>query len=218
MRVIHPFRYAERARVDAGFLDPRYPEWRRQAGLTPAQHPGVDYNLQGTSGNADYGYPVVAMASGQVVHARNHRVWGNIVLIEHPTLAQALGLPYLASQYAHLAFMTVREGETVLAGEPVGSVGKGDPRAPFLAHLHFELRVRPLPADYWPGMSEEAIRKGYLDPVEFLQKHLAPELRFTFPVGRLYFPGGFWTTKGPVVVNLTRPDMAQIGLQEPLPK
>lgn len=218
MRVVHPFRDPGRARVDAGFLDPRYPQWRKEAGLTPAQHPGVDYNLQGTSGDGDYGYPVVAAMSGQVVHARSHRVWGNIVLIEHPTVAQALGLPYLATQYAHLAFVSVREGEVVLAGEAIGSVGKGDPRAPFLAHLHFEIRTRPLPADYWPGMDTEAIRKGYLDPEAFFRQHLAPELRFSFPAGRFYLPGGFWTSTKPVVLNLSRLDLAQIGLQEPLPR
>lgn len=218
MRLVHPFRYPEAARVDAGFLDPRYPQWRRAAGLSPALHPGVDLNLQGTSGDGDYGYPVVAVATGRVAHARAHRVWGNVVLLEHPELAQALGLPYLATQYAHLAFLTVREGETVLAGEPVGSVGKGDPRAPFLAHLHFEVRRRPLPADHWPGMDERAIRDGYLDPVAFLQEHLAPEPRFTYPAARFHLPGGrIWTTKGPVVLNLTRPDLAQIGLSEPFP-
>lgn len=217
MRVVHPFRYPEVARVDAGFLDPNYPAWRRKAGLAPAEHPGVDFNLVGTSGDGDYGYPVVAMASGRVVHARSHRVWGNIVLVEHDELARALGMRYLASQYAHLAFISVREGEVVLAGEPVGSIGKGDPRNPFLAHLHFELRQAPLPADHWPGMARQSILASYLDPVAFLKAHLAPELRFTYPAARFYFPGGVWTTKGEVVVNLTRPDLAQIGLKEPLP-
>ncbi len=217
MRVLHPFRYPELGRVDAGFLDPRYPEWRRKAGLTPAEHPGLDLNLVGTSGNQDYGYPVVAVASGQVVHVREHRVWGKIVLIEHQELARALGLPYLATQYAHLAFTTVREGEVVLAGEPVGSVGRGDPRAPFLAHLHFEVRKKPLPADYWPGMDRKAILEGYLDPEAFLKQNLSPELRFTYPAARVYTPKGFWTTRKGVVINLTRPDLAQIRFAEDLP-
>jgi len=147
MRVIHPFRYAERARVDAGFLDPRYPEWRRRAGLPPAQHPGVDYNLQGTSGDGDLGYPVVAVANGRVVHARFHRVWGNVVVVEHPELAQALGLPYLATQYAHLAFLAVQEGEVVQQGEPVGGVGAVGCSRLVPAHLHFEVRVGGVPVN-----------------------------------------------------------------------
>jgi murein DD-endopeptidase MepM/ murein hydrolase activator NlpD len=217
MRVLHPFRYPELGRVDAGFLDPRYPEWRKKAGLAPAEHPGVDLNLVGTSGNEDYGYPVLAVASGQVVHAREHRVWGKVVLIEHQELARALGLPYLASQYAHLAFTAVREGEVVLAGEPVGSVGRGDPRAPFLAHLHFEVRKKPLPADHWPGMDRKAILESYLDPEAFLKQNLSPELRFAYPAARIYTPKGFWTTRKGVTVNLARPDLAQIRFEEDLP-
>ncbi|UZX16574.1 M23 family metallopeptidase [Thermus sp. PS18] len=216
MRVVHPFRDPTRARVDAGFLDPRYPGWRKSAGLPPAEHPGVDYNLQGTSGDQDYGYPVCAVAMGRVVHAASHRVWGNIVLIEHPTLAELLGLPYLATQYAHLAFISVREGDVVLAGEAIGSVGKGDPRAPFLAHLHFEVRKKPLPPDYWPGMDRRAIQDAYLDPVAFLATHLEEEHRYWFPAGTLYLPGGAWTTKKPVVVNLSLPELARVRLNESL--
>jgi len=170
----------------------------------------VDWNLQGTSGDQDYGYPVVAIASGQVVHARSHRVWGNVVLIEHPELARQLGLPYLASQYAHLAFMTVKEGEVVLAGEAVGSVGKGDPRSPFAAHLHFELRTRPLPADFWPGTDRKLIQEAYLNPVAFLEAHLDPEPRFTFPAGTLFLPTGTQSLPGPVVVNMGRLDVVRI--------
>ena len=216
MRVVHPFRNPTRARVDAGFLDPRYPDWRRKAGLPPAEHPGVDYNLVGTSGDQDYGYPVVAVAMGRVVHARTHRVWGNVVLIEHPTLAQLLGLPYLATQYAHLAFVAVEEGDVVLAGEAIGSVGKGDPRAPFLAHLHFEVRRKPLPPDYWPGMNRKAIEEGYLDPVAFLATHAEPEHRYWFPAGTLHSPKGRWTTQKAVVVNLSKLDLAQVWLNEPV--
>ncbi|WP_243092825.1 M23 family metallopeptidase [Thermus hydrothermalis] len=200
--------------MDAGFLDPRYPEWRRKAGLPPAEHPGVDYNLVGTTGDADYGYPVVSVAMGRVAHARAHRVWGNVVLIEHPTLAQLLGLPYLATQYAHLAFVAVEEGDVVLAGEAIGSVGRGDPRAPFLAHLHFEVRRKPLPPDYWPGMNRKAIEEGYLDPVAFLATHAEPEHRYWFPAGTLYLPAGQWTTKKPVVVNLDALGLARVRLNE----
>ncbi len=201
MRVVHPFRDRQQSSGRRWLPRPRYPEWRRKAGLLPAEHPGVDLNLSGTSGDGDYGYPVVAVAMGRVVHARAHRVWGNVVLIEHPTLAQLLGLPYLATQYAHLAFVAVEEGDVVLAGEAIGSVGKGDPRAPFLAHLHFEVRRKPLPPDYWPGMDRQSIQDGYLDPVAFLSTHLEEEHRYWFPAGTLYAPTGRWTTKSPVVLE-----------------
>lgn len=158
-------------RVDAKFLDPGYPVWRKNAGLSPDEHPGIDINVQGTSGDGDLGYPVVAMAEGRVVHVRSHRVWGLIVLIEHPTLAKYLGLDYLASQYAHLLHASVSEGEWVSVGEAIGSIGKGDPMRPFLAHLHFEIRKEKLPADFWPGRNRELIQKSYMDPESFLQKN-----------------------------------------------
>lgn len=75
-----------------------------------------------------------------------------------------------------------------------------------------------LPPDYWPGMNVEAIRQGYLDPEAFLREHLSPEPRFVYPAARFYLPGGrVWTSRGRVVVNLSRPDLAQIGLEEPFP-
>lgn len=210
MRVVHPFPQPARARVDAGFLDPHYPAWRRQAGLPPAEHPGVDYNLVDTSGDGDLGYPVVAIADGIVRHAASHRVWGNIVLLEHPELARALGMDYLASMYAHLCQVAVSEGQRIWAGEPVGGVGKGDPRTPFLAHLHFELRRRVLPPDNWPGMDRKAIQEGYLDPQQWLKEHQATERRFTRRGLVLWLPSGRRSVPGETVVNLDDPALAQV--------
>lgn len=182
MAVFHPFPQPKRARVDASFLDPRYPEWRRAVGLKPAHHPGVDINLAGTSGDQDLGYPVVAIADGVVVHAAFHKVWGNVVLIHHPELG-------VWSQYAHLLQMCVDEGQRVRAGWPVGSIGKGDPMAPFLAHLHFEIRTKELPADFWPGMNEKAIREAYVDPLVWLSSRMNNQL--TLDVARLFVDGRF---------------------------
>ncbi|AZF88268.1 peptidase M23 [Meiothermus phage MMP17] len=203
MRIVHPFPQPARARVDAGFLDPRYPQWRRAAGLAPAEHTGVDYNLVGTSGDADLGYPVVAMADGIVRHARAHRIWGNIVLLEHPQLG-------LWSQYAHLYQLAVDAGQEIWAGEPLGSIGRGDPRAPFLAHLHFEIRTRPLPADNWPGMNKTAIKEGYLDPETWLKQHMATERRFTRQGLVLWLPDGKHSMPGKTIVNLDDPTLVHV--------
>lgn len=194
-------------RIDARFLDPNYPTWRKQAGLTPDEHPGIDINLSGTSGNADEGYPVVAILPGKVVHAKQHRVWGNIVLIEHPpVVATYYGLTHLYSQYAHLKYMAVNEGDYLLPGEPVGSIGKGDPTRPFMAHVHFELRTKSLPADYWPR-TKANITSAYIDPEAFLLKHANKARRYYFAMGRI-FPGRqdkLW------VVNMDDPNMVQVG-------
>ncbi|TFU26147.1 M23 family metallopeptidase [Thermus tengchongensis] len=207
MRLIWPFPEPEKVRVDAGFLDPAYPRWRQNAGLPPAEHPGADLNVQGTSGDGDLGYPVVAIAEGRVVHARAHRVWGNIVLLEH----DLPGLGRFWTQYAHLLFAVVREGDWVMAGEPVGSVGKGDPARPFLAHLHWEVRRSPIPPDAWPGMNRAYIQEHYLDPVAFVRQNYAPARRYYRVSVVLFNPTR--QELGPGVVNLERPDLAQVALR-----
>lgn len=206
MRILHPFPQPERARVDVEFLDPDYPGWRRRANLPPAEHPGLDLNLVGTAGNEDLGYPIAAIADGIVVAARAYPIWGNVVLIEHPELAEHLGFPYLASQYAHLAHMCVTSGQRVWAGEPIGSIGRGDRRRPFLAHLHFEIRRAKMPADNWPGSKREAILRDYLDPAVFLSTHGDATRRYRRPASRLYGPPG----AGAVVINLSDPYIAHI--------
>ena len=186
MRVVWPLPPSKEAnRIDAGFLDPGYPAARKRMGLSPDEHPGVDINLTGTSGDGDLRYPVVAVAPGRVVHAKSHRVWGKIVLVESPDwVAAALGYPYLAFQYAHLRDILVKEGDYVYPGEPIGTIGKGDPARPFLAHLHFEVRGTKLPADHWPR-TREAITGKYLDPVAFLQKHADYKRRYVFSTARV---------------------------------
>lgn len=211
MRVVHPLGRADVARVDARFLDPGYPVWRRQAGLNPDEHPGIDLNVRGTSGDGDLGWPVVAITLGKVIHAQFHRVWGNIVLIEHPTwLAQKLGYPSLWTQYAHLHHIAVREGDWVWPGEPVGSIGKGDPARPFMAHLHFEVRVRgpqELPPDAWPRTRTAILAAGYLDPEVFLSRALSPARRYEFPRGVVHFDG---QKVGPLIINLEDPTKPQV--------
>ena len=186
MRVVWPLPPSKEAnRIDAGFLDPGYPAARKRMGLSPDEHPGVDINLTGTSGDGDLRYPVVAVAPGGVVHAKSHRVWGKIVLVESPDwVAAALGYPYLAFQYAHLHDILVKEGDYIYPGEPIGTIGKGDPARPFLAHLHFEVRGTKLPADHWPR-TREAITGKYLDPVAFLQKHADYKRRYVFSTARV---------------------------------
>jgi len=188
MRVVWPLPPGPEAnRIDAAFLDPNYPRWRQRIGLPPDEHPGVDINLLGTSEDADLRYPVVAVAVGRVVRAGRHRVWGNVVLVEHPTLAALLGMPYLATQYAHLHDVLVKEGQVVYPGEPVGTIGKGDPTRPLLAHLHFEVRVKELPPDYWPRTRDNIVG-AYLDPAAFLRRHYDSARRYYFPNHR-YYPG-----------------------------
>lgn len=93
------------------------PRWGRM-------HNGIDIS-------ANSGTPVVAAGSGTVVAASYSGGFGNLVLIDHGG--------GLVTFYAHLNSMNVRQGQTVAAGNSIGTVGStGNSTGP---HLHFETRV-----------------------------------------------------------------------------
>lgn len=85
-------------------------------------HQGVDYR-------ASYGTPVYAVANGNVIEARYSGGWGNCVRIKHPS--------GMITQYAHLASLGVRSGQTVRKGQIIGKVGSTGQSTG--AHLHFGL-------------------------------------------------------------------------------
>lgn len=144
------------------FLDPEYYK------VIGAEHPGADINAN-TGGNSDVGHSVHAITHGIVEVARWFPVWGYIVLIFHPG-------PKVWSQSAHLNEMFVVEGQTVEAGEVIGTIGRGANNR-YIAHLHFEIRYQPVPANYWTSAviknriaARADIKSKYVDPIKFLQK------------------------------------------------
>lgn len=199
-----------KVRIDAKFLDLNYPSIRRSLGMSPDEHPGIDINISGTSGNADLGWPVVAMSEGIVLHVGNHRVWGRVVLIHHPTLKTLLELDHeVYTQYAHLQHVCVEEGEWVWQGQPIGSIGRGDPAYPMTAHLHFEVRRSGpdvIPADYWPRTKPNILRH-YLDPEEFIKKYQKPGV-LSFPSASVFADGTLTHIQGRVLVNISNPQKA----------
>jgi murein DD-endopeptidase MepM/ murein hydrolase activator NlpD len=91
-------------------------------------HEGIDFP-------ADTGTAIVAAASGKVVLAEVHPQYGKMVEIDHGN--------GLVSRYAHTSQMLVKEGELVVRGQRVGSVGStGRSTGP---HLHFEVRLNGVP-------------------------------------------------------------------------
>lgn len=145
--------------IAAGLVDPAY----RQS--YNCWHPGEDWNgVQG--GNTDLGAPVYAVAHGRVVTSKPYRTWGNIVLIEHR-------LPWgqtVWSQYAHLKDRLVQPGDVVRRGTQIGAIGRGD-RDQFVAHLHFEIRTKDLPANKWWGNTpadREKVLQAYAHPTNFI--------------------------------------------------
>lgn len=120
-------------------------------------HLGNDWNGNGGA-DTDLGDPVHAVSSGVVIEATDHGGgWGNVVRIAHPCGVESL--------YAHLDTMSLIAGMTVGRGQQIGTIG--DAHGRYRAHLHFELRDRPLPL----GEGYSRFRPGYLDPTYYIRSH-----------------------------------------------
>lgn len=98
-------------------------------------HSGVDFAVPA-------GTPVRAAGRGCVTSAGwDAGGYGNLVVIQH-----RLGV---TSWYAHLASITVREGQCLSGGVTIGTVGStGNSTGP---HVHFELRLRGAVVDPAPA-------------------------------------------------------------------
>lgn len=109
-------------RITARFGDAG-PRWES------GRHTGLDFA-------APAGTAVLASAPGLVIRAGAAGRYGNLVVVDHGTAE---------SYYAHLAGISVAPGQTVRAGQQVGTVGAtGNVTGP---HLHFEVRVGGIPRD-----------------------------------------------------------------------
>jgi murein DD-endopeptidase MepM/ murein hydrolase activator NlpD len=109
----------------------------KSRGFRANYHMGEDWNgLEG--GNRDLGKPVYATAHGIVVLARDMRMsWGNLIIIRHIFLENG-AMKTVDSVYAHLDQIMVREGQQVVRGQQVGTIGTA--HGMYAAHLHFEIR------------------------------------------------------------------------------
>jgi len=95
---------------------------------TQTFHEGIDFP-------ADNGTTVVAAASGKVIEAGWHPQYGKILAIDHGN--------GLVSRYAHASQLYVGEGDLVVRGQRVATVGStGRSTGP---HLHFEVRLNGVP-------------------------------------------------------------------------
>jgi murein DD-endopeptidase MepM/ murein hydrolase activator NlpD len=97
------------------------------------KHPGFDLA-------APTGTTVDAAAAGTVTHAGPAGTYGNLITIKHANGVE--------TRYAHLSATSVKEGDHVEAGQPIGAVGTtGYSTGP---HLHFEVRRDGQPIDPAP--------------------------------------------------------------------
>jgi murein DD-endopeptidase MepM/ murein hydrolase activator NlpD len=96
--------------------------------LDPISHVGKFHG--GIDISARRGSPVWSLADGTVTWAGLQGGYGLVVIIAHPDGREA--------RYAHLDSILVHRGQTVGAGDTIGTVGStGRSTAP---HLHFEVR------------------------------------------------------------------------------
>ncbi len=122
------------------------------------RHLGNDWNGKG-GGDSDLGDPIHATAAGVVIEATDIGYdWGNVVRIVHDCGVESL--------YAHLGTIETHPGATVKRGQRIGTIGKIEGSTG--AHLHFEIRDRPLPLG---GGYADQPPPGYLDPTAYIRAH-----------------------------------------------
>lgn len=90
--------------------------------------------------------PALAASAGTVSFAGMTKL-GNSVILQHPT--------GWATYYTHLASLAVKRGDTVRAGQALGTIGASPIDGERLQHLHFEM---------WRGGK----RSGAVDPAPYL--------------------------------------------------
>ncbi len=98
---------------------------------------------------APKGAPIRAIAEGHVVYADPYAGYGKLIVVRHKN--------GLTSHYGHCAKIEVQPGQSVRAGDLIGTVGStGNSTGP---HLHFEIRKSGKPLDpekVLPGIADSA--------------------------------------------------------------
>ncbi len=114
-----------RPRISSTYGMRRHPIFRVRR-----HHRGVDLV-------APIGTPIRAISAGKVVFADPYAGYGNLVVIRHGT--------DVTSHYGHLREIRVIIGQSVAAGEIIGTLGvTGSTTGP---HLHLEIRQNGNPLD-----------------------------------------------------------------------
>ena len=104
--------------------------WPVEGQITSKFGPRGNSSHDGLDIAAPSGTPILAAASGEVIHSGALRGYGNLVILRHRD--------GLVTVYAHNQKNLVREGEFVRRGQAIARVGQtGRASGP---HLHFEVR------------------------------------------------------------------------------
>ena len=98
----------------------------------PHMHDGLDFSTGGSSA------PLFATTAGRVTYARLRGSAGNTVMIKRDSGELVV--------YYHMLVISVKEGDTVTAGQPIGRSGNTGMKPNGAIHLHFIYGV-PNPGD-----------------------------------------------------------------------
>ncbi len=115
----------------------------REKAYIPGNAPSVSQGFKPQKGHEGIdiisrkGTPVMAAASGVVIRSLYRPLLGNRIVIDHGKDENGL---YILSRYAHLDKRIVEEGDKVIGGQQIGTLGSTGLLAGGFPHLHFELR------------------------------------------------------------------------------
>lgn len=133
-------------------------------------HTGQDLNGIGGE-NTDEGEAVHAAARGLVLYsAQPSESWGNVVVIAHRLPKDG---SIIQTLYAHLKESSVRPGQWVERGQPIGTIGTANGN--YLAHLHFEAIASPCLEAGMPGY-HPAGTMNRMDPAGLIAQYPAPAI------------------------------------------
>jgi murein DD-endopeptidase MepM/ murein hydrolase activator NlpD len=140
------FQQLGNSQVEAGFADSRTYVYQGKE-IDQQVHLGFDLAVTARA-------PISAAQRGVVLHAGDHGIYGNCVVIDHGLGVQSL--------YGHLSSIDVKAGDMVDKGQTLGRSGMtglagGD-------HLHFTMLVggeQVTPVDWWSTqwMQDRVLRK-----------------------------------------------------------
>jgi len=138
----------------------------KSRGFRAGGHLGEDWITDGGSAKG-FGMPVYSIANGVVVIARDvHVGWGNVVVIRHAWIEHRQ-LNFADSLSAHLDKITVREGQQIIKGQQIGTIGTNHGMYP--PHLHFEMhKDLAIGVNHAQGTRD---LRSYWVPTDFINEH-----------------------------------------------
>lgn len=111
--------------------NPQSTETENEKSISIHVHHGIDIiEKKGT--------PVIACADGVVIRSSYSLMHGNHIIIDHGKVPGGL---FIRSKYLHFSKRLVNEGDTIVRGQQIGTMGRTGLLAGFITHLHYEIQV-----------------------------------------------------------------------------